>query len=109
MRLSKEEFIEYVNKYESMMKDEHDLINILNVNPEWKPSEWLNNYYDLLSRLCELPENPIYGTDLDWYCYETEFGKNKDFRVITDGVKRWDIKDAGALYDYLIYIEERPF
>ena len=109
MRLSKKEFIEYVNKYKSMLKEESDLIDILNVNPEWKPGEWLNNYYDLLSHLCELPKDPIYGTDLDWFFYETDFGKNKDFRVIINGTKRWDIKDAGTLYDYLTYTKEHPF
>lgn len=106
MRLSKEEFVTYVNRYEQMLKEEDVIITNLDVNPEWKPSGWLNSFYDLLHDMCELKEDVIYGTTLDWFCWETEFGKREDMRLIQnrDG-KTWDIYDAAALYDYIMEVE----
>ena len=106
MKLSKEQFVEYVNRYEQMLKEEYVIMDVLDASPEWKPSGWLNSFYDLLSDMCELKEDIICGSTLDWFCWETEFGEREDMRVIevSDGIK-WDITDAGVLYDYLMEYE----
>ena len=56
--------------------------------------------------MCELPENKYYGTDLDWFCYDTDFGKNDMTNRIAikseDGhyVDKYIIKSAEDLWDY---------
>ena len=106
MKLSKEQFIRYVNNYKRMSKEESEVIDALDVCPDWRPSGWVNSYYDLLSDMCELKEDPRYGTTLDWFCWETEFGKRADMRVIQmSDETSWDITNAGILYDYLMKYE----
>lgn len=106
MRLTKSEFIKYVDRYEQMLKEEYVIMDVLDASPEWKPSGWLNSFYDLLYDMCELKEDAICGSALDWFCWETEFGERGDMRVIEvgDGIK-WDITDAGVLYDYIMEYE----
>ena len=107
MRLSKSEFITYVNRYEQMLNEEDTIMTNLDINPEWKPSGWLNSFYDLLHDMCELKEDPHYGTTLDWFCWETEFGKREDMRIIeVEGGKSWDISNAAILYDYIMTVEK---
>lgn len=87
MRLTKEEFCKYVNKFEEMMKEESDLLEALRANPEWKPGSWISAYYNLLINMCDLEDrNPI-GNDLSYYCFELDFGRKWVPETITvDGV-----------------------
>lgn len=84
MRLTKEEFCTAVEHYEEMNKQEEDIVNALGVNFEWKPDEWIASYYDLLTELCDLDNNDIYGNDLDYYCFELNFGHSWRPGMITD-------------------------
>ena len=109
MRLTKEEFVEAVNKYKQMLEQEHEIIKVIDVYPEWTPGTWMEAYYELLSKMCELEENGIYGTDLDWFCWDTKFGTNEEFTKVYDGVTEWNITSPEILYDFIKYKEERPF
>jgi len=103
MKLTKEQFCNAVETYERMLNEEDELAQMLNVNPEWKIMEWIGNYYNLLSDLCELEESPYYGTDLDWFCYETDFGKRKDLnKVVLDNGIVWTIESPEILYDFIM-------
>ena len=116
MRLTKEQFIKAVNTYEHMYTQESQIMDTLNVNPEWVPSEWVGAYYDLLTEMCEFDDDWIDGTPLDWFCYDWEFGvgnkaygtlaavyeKDKDGKEITRLLNTPD-----KLYDYII--EESPY
>lgn len=104
MKLNKKEFYTAVNTYRSMLEEENKLIDALDISPEWKPGEWINNYYEFLSDMCELEENPTYGTILDWFCYDMDFGRDKDSKIY-DGNKTWVINSPEILYDYIIEVE----
>lgn len=109
MRLTKEEFVEAVNKYKQMLEEEYEIIDLIDVSPEWKPGTWVNEYYNLLSNMCELEENDIYGTDLDWFCYDTAFGEYEEFTKVYDGTTEWNITSPEILYDFIMHEKERPF
>lgn len=109
MRLTKEEFVEAVNKYKQMLEQEHKIIEVIGSYPEWVPGTWIDAYYNLLSEMCELEDNDIYGTDLDWFCWDTQFGTNEKFTKVYDGVTEWNITSPEILYDFIMYKEERPF
>ena len=54
--------------------------------------------------MCELEENPNYGTILDWFCFDMDFGKDKDSKIF-DGSKTWRIESPEILYDYIMEVE----
>ena len=103
MKLDKAQFCTAVETYKVMLKEQDELLDALNANIEWKPGEWINNYYDLLSDLCELDEDPYIGTDLDWFCFETDFGRRKDMCKVFDHEtsRTWRIETPDILYDYI--------
>lgn len=103
MKLSKAQFCTAVETYKVMLEEQDELLDALNANIEWKPGEWINNYYDLLSDLCELEEDPYIGTDLDWFCFETDFGRRKDMCKVFDHEtsRTWRIESPEILYDYI--------
>ena len=103
MKLNKRQFCIAVETYKEMLEEQDELLDALNANPEWKPGEWIINYYDLLSDLCELDEDPYIGTDLDWFCFETDFGRRKDMCKVFDHEtsRTWRIESPEILYDYI--------
>ena len=103
MKLSKAQFCIAVETFKEMMEEENDLINALDISPEWKPGRWVNNYYELLEDLCELEVDDLYGTDLDWFCFETDFGQNKDMNKVYDtkAGRSWRIESPEILYDFI--------
>lgn len=107
MKLSREQFVDYVNRYKKMREEEEEIINALDMNPEWKPSQWINSFYDFLDEMCELEPDPSIGTTLDWWVFETNFGDSESYIepiIITeDGTI--SLNSAGALYDYLMKYE----
>lgn len=104
MKLNKRQFCTAVRTYQSMFEEETALIEAFDISPEWKPGEWVDSYYELLTDMCELDEDPHIGTDLDWFCYETEFGKRKDYCKVYDTVtgRTWTIETPEILYDYIM-------
>lgn len=106
MKLKKSEFCKYVEDYRLMLEQEDKVLEILNCDPEAIMCQWISKYYSLLSDMCELPENPLYGSDLDWFCYETNFGQREDLRKVFFEGRTWDIKDAGILYDFIMEQEK---
>ena len=103
MKLDKYQFCTAVNNYKSMLEEESELQDALGIGCEWKPGEWIGTYYDLLNDLCELEEDPNIGTDLDWFCFETDFGRHKDYCKVYDvGTGRtWTIETPETLYDFI--------
>lgn len=103
MKLDKRQFCTAVDTYKTMLEEEHQMIDVLDISPDWKGSEWIENYYDLLSDLCELEEDPYVGTDLDWFCFETDFGEKKDYCKVfdKDTSHTWTIETPETLYDFI--------
>lgn len=102
MKLTKYQFCIAVETYQAMIEENRDITNILNIN-EWYPSNWIENYYELLTDLSELEADPIVGTDLDWFCFDANFGENTDCNKIfdTETGLTWRIESPEILYDYI--------
>ena len=78
MKLTKEQFIHCIETYKKMREEETELFNALHLYDECIFDEWLNNYYDLLSEMCEfdIPYNDIgWVSDLDYFVFELDFGR----------------------------------
>jgi len=62
---------------------------------------------DLLNEMFDLQKTDEYGSDIDYFIYELDYGKKWKRGMITDknGVDV-DFSDAGRLYDYLIKSED---
>ena len=103
MKLSKRQFCIAVETYQSMLEEEHQMIEALDISPEWKGADWIANYYDLLTDLCEMEVDPYVGTDLDWFCFETDFGRKKGHCKVYDKHtdKTWTIDSPEILYDFI--------
>lgn len=103
MKLTKAQFCEYVNTYEQMMRQNDNFCDILHIDFNNMFFEWLNNYYAFLSDMCELDENCGQGTCLDWYCFETDFGKDKESVKVYEEGKEWPwiIDSPEILYDFI--------
>lgn len=108
MKLSKEQFCKYVKLYEQMTQEEEEILNVLGATPEWTPGTWISDFYMLLRDICELEEDPITGTPLDWFCHETDFGHNERMNVVTivDNKKTTDteeikVNSPEVLYDLI--------
>jgi len=103
MRLTKEEFCMFINRYAELCKQEDNIVEVLNCNPEWFGNEWLNSYYQLLSTMCDLKDtNPIFGTPLDWWVYDTEFWQNEDYNHVIINEEKRQINSPELLYDLLL-------
>lgn len=108
MKLSRNEFVKYVNIYKKMLEEEDEILNVLDMGPEWKPGGWVSSFYDFLSDMCELEGDPTYGgSTLDWWVYETNFGDSNSAiePVIIFGNETISLNSAEALYDYVMKYE----
>ena len=103
MKLTKEQFCNYINKYKEMTEQENDIVSVLGGTAEWIPSTWLSNYYEMLNDLCDLPEDKYAGTILDWFVFDTDFGSDDEMNIIrcSDSNKKWKINSPEVLYDYI--------
>ena len=45
MKLDKRQFCIAVDTYKTMLEEENQIIDFLDISPNWKCSEWINNYY----------------------------------------------------------------
>ena len=103
MKLTKKQFCTCVNKYRDMLEQEQQIVDSLDIG-EWVPSSWINSYYELLDELAELPEDYWFGNMLDWYCFETDFGRNEKENKIqrVDNGATVRINSPEALYDFIM-------
>ena len=105
MKLSKEQFVKYVNIYEKMLNQEQEIWEAFGIAPEWVCGDWISYYYGLLAEMCELKEDRVMGTWLDWFCYETDFGKDNTVNCVYDkdtGEICERITNAEKLYDLIV-------
>lgn len=111
MKLTKEQFIYYVNALDKMYQEEDEITSAIGVI-EWKPIEWINKFADFLFEMCEFPENKQLGeTELDWFCYETCFGRDENYNYIeygnlATGICRVRITSAEDLAKFLEVAED---
>lgn len=99
MKLNKTQFCTYINKYREMLEQEDEILEVLKVDSEWAPSDWISNYYEVLSDMCELPKSKNTGTLLDWFVFDTNFGEVRN--VVLNKGRRWIIDSPQILYDFI--------
>lgn len=87
MRLTKMEFVNAIYIIESMMRTEDEIIDAMNINPEWRPGLWIGAYIDLIIKLSDIPEDPIEDNLISYFCFDLEFGKKwKPGDYVVNGV-----------------------
>ena len=104
MRLTKYEFCNAVDMFEEMCEQEKQVQEVLGIStPEWTPGGWIESFYQLLSDVSECDEDPHYGTDLDWFCFDTDFGRKEDMCKVFDHEtgRTWRIESPEILYDFI--------
>ena len=113
MRLNKEEFVKYVRTYQDMLDRSIAVSNLMGISHDnWVVSDFAMKYYDFLHDMCELPINDKIGSDLDWWCFETDFGRVNNTEVVIEGkagdkLHMW-INTPEDLYDYIMqYVIEK--
>lgn len=102
MKLTKRQFCIAVDTFQSMMEELNAIEDT--VGSELRvPSDWIESYYDLVLDLCELEEDPYVGNDLDWFCFETDFGRKKEYCKVYDKHtdRTWTIETPEILYDFI--------
>lgn len=101
MRLTKDEFIDGINTIKKMYSEEQQILAALDTSPEWKCGEWVDNYYNLFIQLCELPENDYYGTDVDYFIYELNFGKDWKPGMVKENGEDIKLTTPEELWDFV--------
>lgn len=111
MILSKEEFVSIINQLEQEEIIQDNLNKTMNkLNPDFYNQFYpLDKSHDtilkLLSKIFDLEEYD-YGTDIDYYIYELEYGKRAEEFKFDDLGKTWVLNSPEILYDYIIATKE---
>ena len=105
--LTKKEFVKAINAMRDMYDFQMDMIAIGNkYNMETPICDDLSGYLiDTLDRMFELERDDAIGSDISYFCYELNFGRDWDDKSyvvkIGDKTESIDISDAEKLYDWL--------
>lgn len=104
--LSREQFIKAIDSIKKAIEIEEKLNNLIKeycidgfVFFNEDENEQLINTLEVMFE-CEVDDYT--GTDISYFCYELDFGKEWKPGVITCNGEDINLSDAGHLYDYLI-------
>ena len=105
--LSKEGFVKVINELEKQVRFEESLEELYNNfggEAPWNPNgRLLDETIHTLNVMFDLEETLTYGSDIDYFVYELDFGQNPDDLHIEDedgNEITWH--NAEELYDYII-------
>lgn len=102
--LSKEEFIKYINKIKEVDNRLSKLYNILYAWPGGEDKiSLLTECSSLLSFIMDDPEDKIFGTYIDWWLWETNFGQDERCNKI------WYFKDTNKEIEKIIDTPEKLY
>ena len=104
--LSKKEFVRAINILKAMDEKERDIysasdgaFNFSDIN---EYSKLFTNYVRLLELSMGIePDKEIYGSDISYFIYELNYGKDWTPDSVTDNGESIDISTAEKLYDFL--------
>ena len=98
--ISKEEFVKIINR----IKEFHDWNDHLDdvFDCVIEIPDLTSPLIQTLNTMFGLEENEYYGTDIDYFIYELNFGKDYEPGCVTDDDVEIDFSTAETLYDYLI-------
>lgn len=110
MRLTKEEFVYYVNEFEELNNINNACANALDIRGDWVYDKLIMKYYDLLHNMCDFTEDDNDTESLlDWYCFETDFGKDDNAVILEDDDTERVIDTPEKLYELIMisdFVEE---
>lgn len=103
--LTKEEFIKIIDKIERITRFEEELYKLFYTqgddasSPTYPSLE--SELIKVLNRMFMLEENE-YMTDIEYFCFELDFGKEWEPGTVTCNGEDVDLSDSGKLYDWII-------
>ena len=101
VNITKDEFCKVVNKLERTWRKQSQIADVLGTVID--TGDLSDVVVDLLEKLMGLDPNDVYGSDIDYFCWELDFGKKWKPNMIRDvNNNSIDISTAEKLYDYLI-------
>lgn len=98
MKLNKKDFCKAMKTYETLWTETNKALNYLK---ESFTDQYLDAYYDLFITACGFKNKQYLMAAIDWFCFDTDFGQNKETRIINDKNTIWDITTPERLYEYL--------
>ena len=110
--LSKEEFVKVINELEKRVRFEvslEELYNDFGGSAPWSPNgRLMDEIIHTLNVMFDLEETSTYGSDIDYFVYDLDFGQNPDDLYIEDeeGNKTY-LTTAEELYDYIMEQKEK--
>ena len=116
--ISREKFCEYINLLKKMDEKEDSLTQAFRNLDENADVAMVGLYtperraiLDLLNQIMDVPTTKEWGGDIDYFCYELNFGKDyKDGSVTDSDGTIINMGTPEDLYDYLVkdYFERHP-
>lgn len=106
--LSKETFVEAIEKLHKLNNAEQDLYDATDGAMqllEWTPySDVIDMYVRMLEEAMDAEVDDLFGSDISYFIYDLEYGKKWTETSITDADgKPIDISTAEKLYDFLVF------
>lgn len=116
--ISKNKFVKIINTLKDYSKRQENLNKAMDALSNAYGEAFSNSFYplnkyesiiiDLLNMEFNLKSNEYVGTDLDYFVYELNYGKQYKPGCIQDANgTNIDISTPGKLYDYLISLQDK--
>lgn len=106
MNISKEEFVKTIKALQNSRDSENKLYDALkscDIYCEDERPGLDNTVIHLLELLTNAPVNDLYGSDISYFCWELDFGREYKPGMIKDNSGgEIDFSSAEKLYDYLL-------
>ena len=108
--ISKKDFVRIINKLKDandlqikeheLLRKHSDNLDGMNVGSLMIIHEGI--VVELLNKIMNLPKIEHIGTELEWWLYETDYGRNVGYNWVEIHGARIVIDSAEKLYDYLV-------
>lgn len=105
--INKQQFVNIINQLEQGYKNQ-DILNkaMKNLCEDsygfYPITKFTDIVIDLLNNMFELETDNVVGTDIDYFIYELNFGKDWKPGYVQENGEDIDLSSADKLYDYII-------
>ena len=106
-KLTRDEFIAIIAKFQEADRFEHEFTDAADKYFDCRMVTSLSSQImgkiviDLLNKMFDLPLTKEFGSDIEYFIYELDYGKNWKPGSCWDNGKEVDLSDSGKLYDYI--------
>ena len=106
--LSKSEFVRMINAIRESYDFQMELVELgTKYNVDVPTYDDLSGYLlEALNRMFDLPVDDYVGSDIDYFCFEINFGRDYKEGCITVDEEPVDISTAEKLYDWITRNEQ---